>query len=90
MLDLFHYHNIIEIKYFFSIPKWEYRMTVGNSISISSSHHPITKIGRVIGYDSGCSSILDDVEHDRAVPMIEQIDQIMDALLDHDLIEEPL
>ena len=29
------------------------------------------------------------VEHDRAVPMIEQIDQIMDALLDHDLIEEP-
>ena len=26
------------------------------------------------------------VEHDRAVPMIEQIDQIMDALLDHDLI----
>ena len=24
------------------------------------------------------------VEHDRAVPMIEQIDQIMDALLDHD------
>ena len=25
-------------------------------------------------------------EHDRAVPMIEQIDQIMDALLDHDLI----
>ena len=29
------------------------------------------------------------VEHDRAVPMIEQIDQIMDALLDHDLIDEP-
>ena len=29
------------------------------------------------------------VEHDRAVPMNEQIDQIMDALLDHDLIEEP-
>ena len=28
------------------------------------------------------------VEHDRAVPMIEQIDQIMDALLDHDLIDE--
>ena len=26
------------------------------------------------------------VEHDRAVPMIEQIDQIMDALLDRDLI----
>jgi len=26
------------------------------------------------------------VEHDRAVPMIEQIDQIMDALLVHDLI----
>ena len=24
------------------------------------------------------------VKHDRAVPMIEQIDQIMDALLDHD------
>ena len=24
------------------------------------------------------------VEHDRAVPMIEQIDQIMDALIDHD------
>ena len=23
------------------------------------------------------------MEHDRAVPMIEQIDQIMDALLDH-------
>ena len=23
------------------------------------------------------------VEHDRVVPMIEQIDQIMDALLDH-------
>ena len=30
------------------------------------------------------------VEHDRRVPMIEQIDQIMDALIDHDLIEEPL
>jgi len=30
------------------------------------------------------------VEHDRAVPMIEQIDQIMDVLLDHDLIERPL
>ena len=30
------------------------------------------------------------VEHDRGVPMIEQIDQIMDALIDHDLIEEPL
>ena len=29
------------------------------------------------------------VEHDPAVPMIEQIDQIMDALLDHDLLEEP-
>ena len=29
------------------------------------------------------------VEHDRAVPMIEQIDQIMDALIDHDLIEKP-
>ena len=29
------------------------------------------------------------VEHDRAVPIIEQIDQIMDALLDDDLIEEP-
>jgi len=27
------------------------------------------------------------VEHDRAVPMIEQIDQIMDGLIDHDLIE---
>ena len=26
------------------------------------------------------------VEHDRAVPMIEQIDQIIDALLGHDLI----
>jgi len=26
------------------------------------------------------------VEHDRAVSMIEQVDQIMDALLDHDLI----
>jgi len=26
------------------------------------------------------------VEHDRVVPMIEQIDQIMNALLDHDLI----
>ena len=24
------------------------------------------------------------VEHDRVVPMMEQIDQIMDALLDHD------
>ena len=24
------------------------------------------------------------IKHDRAVPMIEQIDQIMDALLDHD------
>ena len=24
------------------------------------------------------------VEHDRVVPIIEQIDQIMDALLDHD------
>jgi len=30
------------------------------------------------------------VEHDRAVPMIEQIDQIMDGLIDHDLIERPL
>ena len=30
------------------------------------------------------------VEHDRAVPMIEQLDQIMDALIDHALIEEPL
>ena len=30
------------------------------------------------------------VEHDRAVPMIEQIDQIMNALLDHDLIDEPM
>ena len=30
------------------------------------------------------------VEHDQGVPMIEQIDQIMDALIDHDLIEEPL
>ena len=29
-------------------------------------------------------------EHDRALPMIEQIDHIMDALLDHDLIERPL
>ena len=29
------------------------------------------------------------VEHDRAVPMIEQIDQIMDTLLDHDLVEGP-
>ena len=29
------------------------------------------------------------VEHARAVPIIEQIDQIMDALLDQDLIEEP-
>ena len=29
------------------------------------------------------------VEHDRAGPMIEKIDQIMDALLDHDLIDEP-
>jgi len=27
------------------------------------------------------------VEHDRAVPMIEHIDQISDVLLDHDLIE---
>jgi len=27
------------------------------------------------------------VEHDRAVLMIEQIDQIVDALLDHNLIE---
>jgi len=26
------------------------------------------------------------VEHDRALPMIEQINQIMDALLDHDPI----
>jgi len=24
------------------------------------------------------------VEHDRVVPVIEQIDQVMDALLDHD------
>jgi len=30
------------------------------------------------------------VEHDRAVPMIEQIDHIMDGLLDHDLIAGPL
>ena len=30
------------------------------------------------------------IEHDRAVHMIEQIDQIMDVLLDHDLIERPL
>ena len=28
------------------------------------------------------------VEHDRAVPMIEKIEHIMDALLDHDLIGE--
>jgi len=35
--------------------------------------------------DAGVYSMM--VEHDRAVPMIEQIDQIMDALLDHDLIE---
>ena len=28
------------------------------------------------------------VKHDRAVSMIEQIDQIMEALLDDDLIEE--
>ena len=30
------------------------------------------------------------VKHDRAVRMIEQIDQIMDGLIDHDLIERPL
>jgi len=30
------------------------------------------------------------VEHDRVVPMIEQIDQIMDGLIDHDLIQGPL
>jgi len=30
------------------------------------------------------------VENDRAVPMIDLIDQIMDALLDHDLIGGPL
>ena len=30
------------------------------------------------------------VEHDRVVPMIEKIDQIMNALLNHDLIEGPL
>ena len=29
-------------------------------------------------------------EHDRAVPMIEQIDPIMYALLDRDLVERPL
>ena len=28
------------------------------------------------------------VEHDQAVPIIEQIDQIMDALLYHDLIDK--
>jgi len=30
------------------------------------------------------------VEHDQVVPMIEQIEQIMDPLLDHDLIEGAL
>jgi len=39
-------------------------------------------VGRVIDYGHCCSV----VEYDRKVPMIEQIDQIMDALLDHDLI----
>ena len=29
------------------------------------------------------------VEYDRTVPMTEQIDQIRDALCDHDLIEGP-
>jgi len=30
------------------------------------------------------------VEHDQVLPMIEQIDQIMDVLLDHDVIKGPL
>ena len=30
------------------------------------------------------------VEHDRAVPLIVHIEQIMDNLLDHDLIKQPL
>jgi len=30
------------------------------------------------------------VEHERALPLIEQIDQIMDAVGDNDLIERPL
>ena len=37
--------------------------------------------------DSRAYSIM--VKHDRAVPMIEQINQIMDAPLDHDRIEVP-
>ena len=32
--------------------------------------------------DASVSSMME--EHDRAVPMIEQIDQLMNALLDHD------
>jgi len=38
--------------------------------------------------DARVNSIM--VEHDRAVLMIEKIDQITDALLDHDLIERAL
>ena len=56
---------------------------------ISSSLRLITNISRVIGDDEDARVYSIIVEHDRAVPMIEQIDQIMDALLDHDLIEGP-
>ena len=31
-----------------------------DSLYVSSSHHLITKITRVIRHDSGCSNILDD------------------------------
>ena len=32
---------------------------------------------------------LNRVKHDRVVPMIEQIDLILDTLLNHDLINQP-
>ena len=46
-------------------------------------------ISRVITHDQDArvNSIM--AEHDRAVSMIEQIDQIMHALLNHNLIKEP-
>ena len=60
-----------------------------DSVYISSLSYPITMISRVITHDQDArvNSIM--AEHDRAVSMIEQIDQIMHALLNHNLIKEP-
>ena len=43
---------------------------------------PVTQAEGAKTFVTGVYSIM--VEHDRVVPMIEQIDQIMDALLDHE------